>query len=306
MGRYFLGNGCYPLFLVWKTGLLESIGDLVSDRFRREDARAGGWISEQTDLLVEKSIGRVFARPLWSEMKENAQLAFDARRGGTLLVDALQSLAAAWGERFELHLAGHSAGSIALGHLLAQLNHRHATGEDHGLRAALRSVHLYAPACSVAFAQAHYGQDADLMQGLHLDVLSDEAERDDSVAGIYRKSLLYLVANALEPDLRTPILGMARVNDPADRGWDGSSSTGEVLAAWRQSAATAELARRTTVLPGGRITVAQGADGRPVEQAVSHGSFDNDIGVIGRTLARVTGRSDPAALPLPVTDLRGF
>ncbi len=28
MGRYFMGNGCYPLFLVWKSGLLESIGDV--------------------------------------------------------------------------------------------------------------------------------------------------------------------------------------------------------------------------------------------------------------------------------------
>ena len=25
MGRFFIGNGYYPIFLVWKTGLLESL-----------------------------------------------------------------------------------------------------------------------------------------------------------------------------------------------------------------------------------------------------------------------------------------
>lgn len=32
MGRYFLGNGCYPLFLVWKSGLLESFGNILANK----------------------------------------------------------------------------------------------------------------------------------------------------------------------------------------------------------------------------------------------------------------------------------
>ena len=57
LGRHFLANGCYPLFLVWKTGLQESISGIVSDAFRKQPTLAGGageWISERTDLLVEK------------------------------------------------------------------------------------------------------------------------------------------------------------------------------------------------------------------------------------------------------------
>ncbi|MFY9479866.1 MAG: hypothetical protein WAQ08_19690 [Aquabacterium sp.] len=76
MGRHFLGNDCYPLFLVWKTGLFESIGNMLSDTFRPKAAGIGEWFTERSDLLLEKSIGRPAARPIWSEMKENAELAF--------------------------------------------------------------------------------------------------------------------------------------------------------------------------------------------------------------------------------------
>ena len=84
------------------------------------------------------------------------------------------------------------------------------------------------------------------MKRLHLDVLSDKEERDDNVASIYRKSLLYLVSNALETDLRTPILGLDRINDPSYAGWDGSSDTGEALATWRAAAKSVGLSSRTT------------------------------------------------------------
>ncbi|VTU38162.1 putative chitinase [Variovorax sp. PBL-H6] len=304
MGRYFTGNGCYPLFLVWKTGFLESVTNLIADAFRREPARAGfgEWFSEQTDLLIEKTVGRPAARPLWSEMKENAGLAFAERHGGDLLLDAMQALCANWGAQFELHLIGHSAGSIAIGHLLAALAARKRAGRDGGLSDRLASVNLHAPACSVAFANRHYAGDAGLMERLHLEVLTDEAERRDTVGPIYRKSLLYLVSNALEADLHTPILGMDRVNDEGDSGWDGTSDTGEALSVWRQAAKASKLEGRTRRIEGPRIEVAVGADGQPLLQAATHGGFDNDISLMTRTLERITG----GKLALPVEDLRGF
>jgi len=304
MGRFFVANGCYPLFLVWKTGLFESIGDIVSDRFKRQPAMAGAgeWFSEKTDVLIEKTIGRPMARPIWSEMKENAELAFAPRRGGELLLDALQALAATWGEQFELHVIGHSAGSIALGHMLSALAARQNAGRDDGLGKRLTTVNLYAPACTVAFANAKYASNAEVMERLYLDVLSDQVERDDNVASIYRKSLLYFVSNALESDLRAPILGLDRINDTAYAGWDGSSDTGEALSAWRTAAAQAKLASRTTAVAADRIPVALDKNGAPVLQAAAHGAFDNDIGVVARTLQRITG----GALSLPVDDLRGY
>ena len=131
--------------------------------------------------------------------------------------------------------------------------------ERSAIKPALSSVHLYAPACTVSFACKHYASDENVMKRLHLDVLSDKEERDDNVASIYRKSLLYLVSNALETDLRTPILGLDRINDASYGGWDGSSDTGEALATWRAAAKSVGLSSRTTAVTSDLIRVALGS-----------------------------------------------
>ncbi|RZL03113.1 MAG: peptidase C1 [Rubrivivax sp.] len=296
MGRFFTGNGCYPLFLAWKTGLGESIGNILQEAWRQQPPAAAGvgeWITDRTDLLIEKSIGRPLVKPVWSEMKENAELAFNTTRGGDLLITALQKLVSTWGEDLEIHLVGHSAGSIILGHMLDLAAKRGLTGK-------ISSIQLWAPACTVQFANQHYAPHADLMKKLYLQVLSDRVERDDNVVGIYRKSLLYLVSNALEADLRTPILGLHNVFKADYRGWDGSSSTGESLSNWRQAAALAGLVpgERLVVLDSDKVTAA-----RPDKLAkAAHGTFDNDVDVVTRAIERITG----AALKTPVDDLRGF
>jgi hypothetical protein len=299
MGRFFEGNGCYPLFLVWKTGLMESIGDIITEAFRKQPSTGAGlgeWITDRTDLLVEKSIGRPLARPIWSEMKENAELAFNTTRGGDLLITALQKLVATWGDDLEIHLVGHSAGSIILGHMIDSVVKR-------GLSDSITSIQLWAPACTVQFANQHYAPHAELMKKLYLHVLSEKNERDDNVVSIYRKSLLYLVSNALETDLRTPILGMANVFDAKYTGWDGSSSTGESLGSWRQAAINAGLVPgpdgRLVYLEPEKVTVSL----PNVQIKAAHGSFDNDIDVVSRALERITGG---AKLKTPVDDLRGF
>lgn len=297
MGRFFIANGCYPLFLVWKTGLLESLRGMLTDAVQKQPSQAdlAGSVSDFSDALIEKTFARKLARPIWSEMKENADLAFAPRRGGELLVDALTSLSETWGDDFELHVVGHSAGSIILGHMLSALCKRGQLA-DH-----VRSVHLYAPACTVAFANQHYASDSRFMNRLFMDVLSDEVERNDTVASIYRKSLLYMVSNALEADLRTPILGLANIWDPNYALWDGSSDTAEALSAWRKAfdEATDE---KLDLVTSSKIRVGTDPGNVPVQQKAAHGGFDNDIDVVTRTLERITG----AALASPVDELRGF
>ena len=302
MGRYFLGNGCYPLFLVWKSGLLESLGDILSEKTRPAQAGiAGGvsdWLTDKfSDPVIEKTIGRPLARPLWSEMKENAELAAESGRGGDLLADALRSLAGSWGDKFELHLIGHSAGSIALGRFLGNLTQK-------GLTDSVKSVHLYAPACTVAFANRNYAPQAAIMSRLHLDILGDQREQDDNVALTYNKSLLYFVSNALEADLRMPILGLENVYKPQYSGWDGSSATAEALTNWRNAMEISKLEDRLTVHNEERFLArrAKGADSEEKTEKASHGGFDNDVGVVSKTLERITGE----ALNLPVDDLVGF
>ncbi|MFM2448339.1 MAG: hypothetical protein RIS44_789 [Pseudomonadota bacterium] len=295
MGRHFIGNDCYPLFLVWKTGMLESIGNIISDASRGEPQRAGFGeaITERTDLLLEKTVGRGLARPIWSEMKENAELAYGSGRGGDLLVTALQRLHDSWGDALEIHLIGHSAGAIMLGHLLTSLATRQVLGN-------VASVHLYAPACTVQFANRHYALHAEVMQKLHIHILSDRVERDDSVGGIYRKSLLYFVSNALEVDLRTPILGLHNVFNTNYGGWDGTSSTGEALRAWREAVKEGGLLKdqRLNVIDTDDVLTA--LPSRTV--SASHGGFDNDISVMTQTLKTVLG----GPLLQAVDDLRGF
>ena len=119
------------------------------------------------------------------------------------------------------------------------------------------------------------------------------------MAAIYRKSLLYFVSNALEPDVRTPLLGMANVLEPAYNAWDGSSATGEALGNWRNAVAASGLGARIRVIDHDKVPVAL------PDQNISanHGNFDNDVEQVGQTLSLITGQP---ALPLPVTDLRGF
>lgn len=296
LGHYFIGNGCYPLFMIWKTGLFESIGNIISERFNRGEERAGSLretITDASDWLIENSIGRPFARPLWSEMKENAAFATQPTRGGDLLVSALQNLKAIWGDQLEIHLVGHSAGTIFHGHLIDLLAAR-------GLEERIGSIHLYAPACTVQFANRHFAPQEALMKRLYLDILSDENERDDNVV-IYRKSLLYLVSNALEGDLRTPILGLENVLDEDYKGWDGSSSTGEALGNWRQAVKLSGMLKehRLTVFKANKTLVCRSPETRV---NASHGGFDNDVTIIEKTLTRITG----APLKLPINDLRAF
>lgn len=302
MGRYFLGNGCYPLFLVWKSGLLESLGHILADKAKPDRAgiagSVGGWITDKiSDPIVEKAIGRPFARPLWSEMKENAELAAESGRGGDLLTDALHSLAGSWGDQFELHLMGHSAGSIILGRLLGNLAQKDLT-------IRVKSVHLYAPACTVAFANRHYAPQAEIMNKLHLDILGDQCERDDHVAQVYQKSLLYFVSNALEADLRMPILGLENVFNPQYANWDGSPSSAEALTNWRNAVKISKLNERLSIHAEEKIITRRGnGSGFPEKtETASHGGFDNNVEIIGKTLERITG----APLALPVDDLVGF
>ena len=294
MGRFFTGNGCYPLFLVWKTGLLESLSHAVEDAFRRTPQVSGG-ISDMTDTIIEKTLGRGPGRMVWSEMKENARFAASTSRACDFLALALKSLAATWGDRLEIHLVGHSAGAILLGHLLEVMAPR-------GLADRICGVHLYAPACTVQFANQYYAPHPKVMQSLRLHLLSDQQERDDNVVSIYRKSLLYLVSNALEPDLRTPLLGMENVLKPEYPGWDGSSTTAEALSRWRDAAADVELERRTVVVQSTHVPNHMPRPNAVKTIRATHGSFDNNIEVVGMTLEQVTG----GALAMPVDDLRGF
>ena len=173
-------------------------------------------------------------------------------------------------------------GFLALnGHLFSLLDKR--------LSAA--SLTLFAPACTVDFATRHYGaaiQAGKLAPGsVHVDIMDDEREQADTV-GPYGKSLLYLVSRALEARHKTPLLGMEWAwkpdNAPEDQ-WPNDPGIRAILAEWSGIAAGMSLRlhgkRREYVSTGaGRIKLA-------------HGSFDNDVEVVGDMLLRMRGGDTP-------------
>ena len=70
-----------------------------------------------------------------------------------------------------------------------------------------------APACTVDFFESHIKPAVtdSLVNELHHFLLDDDTERDDNVAGIYRKSLLYLVSRSMQSKERAvPLMGMEK------------------------------------------------------------------------------------------------
>jgi hypothetical protein len=290
MAPYFRENGIYPLFVTWKTGALESIGGILDDSVReifrgvpemRDEGVADKVkeaLADARDRSIEVACENLLVKPMWSEMKQNAAAAAQGGAGLQLLAEHLLTLKQRV-PNLEIHLAGHSAGSLVLGHLFWLLDNR----------VSAASLTLFAPACSVEFANRHYGaaiQAGKLVAGnVHVDIMDDERERADTV-GPYGKSLLYLVSRALETRHKTPLLGMewAWKTDAAPQDqWSKEPGVKDTLTAWSKLGTSMSLhlhsKRREYVSTGaGRIKLA-------------HGSFDNDVEVVSDMLQRIRGAS---------------
>lgn len=292
MRDVMLENEIYPLHIMWESGFLASVGNLFRDLFTEADKLAGGGflenLTEAKDRVLELTLARAGFR-MWGEMKENAQLASEhaGKLGAMQLVaqhveQAKKKLTQEDKIGWELHVVGHSAGSIFAAYALPLLSN---------LGIPLKSVQFLAPAIRVdLFKQL-------LLPGLEsghtplpsLYLLSDEMERGDSV-GPYAKSLLYLVSNAFEGTRGVPILGMhacLAADNQLSKLFAGMvdgrpalvSSNGESIASARQSSA-----------------IAQGASA-----SRSHGGFDNDPLTMNSILTRVLDA--PPSRPFTPRDL---
>lgn len=280
MRDVMLDNEIYPLHIMWESDFLSSVANLFKDLFTEADKLAGGGflenLTEAKDRVLELTLARAGFR-MWGEMKENAQLASGHPRqnGAIQLVAryveaAKKKLAGHDKGGWELHIVGHSAGSIFAAHALPLLS---------GLGIPLKSVQFMAPAIRVdTFKELLLpGLESGLTPLPSLYVLSDKLELGDSV-GPYAKSLLYLVSNAFEGTREVPILGMKRFID-ADR----------------------QLARLFGGAVDGRpaLVVSEGIPPAPAQESAavrqgasvsrSHGGFDNDCATMNSVLTRVLG-----------------
>ena len=202
-------------------------------------------------------------------MKENAIAASQPGGGLALVADLIGGLARQF-PSLSVHLVSHSAGSIVFGGLVERLGN--ATPQP----VKIDTCTLWAPACTMNVYRNQYlpSVSSGHIRNLAVFTLTDKAERDDTCANIYHKSLLYLVSNAFEagpskpPFLREregePLLGLAKFVaqlPPAQRGFDW------VLAPNANLAATLDASA-----------------------AKSHGAFDDDTATLASTLGRIVGK----------------
>lgn len=208
MKPVFKANGIYPYHIMYDTGLVEELKDLIRGKSAKATELVGG-AADWLDRMVEHIVRRP-GTLLWDEMKEDAGDAFAKTGAGT---QALKYFIQALGESKNgntksIHLAGHSTGAVLFAHMLDALKNQPVIFD---------SCTLMAPACSIDLYHKTYLRILDKKHKLRIgqmDILNlkDKLERDDKVGSklAYRKSLLYLVSNAFEKEKELPILGMEK------------------------------------------------------------------------------------------------
>lgn len=277
-----LENEIYPLHMMWETGGRDTLRAILEDYVTKADERAGGWLKDFRDHLVEakdRTFELTVSRPgtaLWNEMKENARLTSersDERGAMQLLVThaakALKSLTAADRANWELHIVAHSAGSIVAAYALERVMR---------LGVALKSISLLAPAITTQLFKERMVSAITRRKCCQptVFVLSDDGERDDNV-GPYGKSLLYLVSNAFEGRRNTPLLGMQRFLQPLPE----------------QDPPDDELVRLFQKPVDGRpslVVAGAGLGALSESKSDSHGGFDNDEWTLNAVLMRILGQ----------------
>ena len=325
MAPYFKANGIYPLFVTWKTGFLECISHQIQDKLNDifsgaglepSGAQAKGILDklrESIDRSIENFAKKIAVKGVWSEMKENAKYASDravpgyAQHGNTkpgamvILAKELKKLKDEFG--CEIHLVGHSAGSILFGHWMDELTKR---------KLPIESLTLYAPACTVEFANKHYIKACEknifTKDKMFIHIMDDERERADNVA-IYKKSLLYLVSRALEDIHKTPLLGMAAA-------WDTSYVKEKDMFAYAKekdifnTVKYSDMKKWAKFAKGGVKLFSYDKSDSKVKTSLeddytdlAHGSFDNDIKIVEGTIEQIKGVKK---LRYKVENLNGF
>ncbi|MBK7692040.1 MAG: C1 family peptidase [Bacteroidetes bacterium] len=196
----------FPIMLMWETDIFNTIKNIVEDNILGREPRMTGGIWDKMVNWKDERLERL-AAPLgikiWGEMKENAQaISYNKDSGGQLLYKYAMSPKSELKNNINIHLIGHSAGSIVHSFLVQKLISAGWT---------FKSIHFMAPAVTnKLFDETIYKAIQNKKVGRYFQFhLSDDVEKKDNCS-IYSKSLLYLVSNSFEPGKKTPILGMQK------------------------------------------------------------------------------------------------
>jgi len=272
--QFWKANGIYPVYFVWETGFLQTIGQLLRGIVPAAGER--NLVSDfVTDPILERTARAAGGEKIWSGMKRNAEIAATPAGGATKAAAELAKFCARHAGAVELHAGGHSAGAIFHADFLP-------AAFDAGI-AEFAGLHVLAPAIRVdAFVDRLLPLVGSRIRRASLFTMIKEKERDDNCALIYRKSLLYLIRFALEQEDDAEILGLEeslrRSRDVARVFGLGGAPAGPGDAVFSPSIAT---------------------DGPSATQALSHVDFDDDASTMNSLALRVLQRADRSQLRMP-------
>ena len=269
--EFWKRNGVYPICFIWETGLFETFGQLL-DRSRAKAApegQRGGPADWLSDPMLEEAVRALQAPRIWGGMKASAAAACEAQGAATYVAQKLGAVPQA------ARRQGRAARDRAQRRLDFPRALRAGLPRDRGGEVQHDAV-------------AGAGRDGRGVQSTLLPLatagevahttiftMRRSFEQDDHCGHVYRKSLLYLVMEACEPERKTPILGLAEClrRDAGLKdlfGLGGVASTrGEVV--WSKS---------------------ESEDGRSASTSTSHGGFDDDAPTMNSVLRRVKGLKD--------------
>ena len=286
-----LNAECYPLAFIWHSDYWTTLTNMLEDALKQRRPEgildtAKDFMLDRLDDAMEPMARMLTGKASWDEMRENAILSTTSPTGGARMVlNEIAALMASY-PNIEIHVVGHSAGSIFHAPLIQKLT---TSGQiagnlmngEQGMGLQLASCTLWAPACTMElFEQAYLPAiQTRAIDRFALYTMTDHAEQDDNCANIYHKSLLYLVSNAFEklpriPILRPdgiPLLGMAKFIEQ-------NAAIGNLLSQnqldWVQA-------------PNNKDASDLGASA-----AKHHGDFDDDVATVSSTLARILGNAN--------------
>ncbi len=138
---FWKSNGIYPIYFVWETGLLQTIGHLLRGLVPGAEEARGFFSDNVSDPLIETAARAAGGEKIWSGMKRNAELSATPAGGATKTAAELKKFLDRHPRAVNIHAAGHSAGAIFQAHFLP-------VALSAGVP-EITSLHLLAPAIRV-------------------------------------------------------------------------------------------------------------------------------------------------------------
>ncbi len=266
-------NRIYPIHFVWETGFLDALRQILSGA--RRPAPRGiprDFWDHTTDLALETVARTLGGGKIWAAMKRSAELAAQKDGGAAYVAKKLRAFTTSRPD-VELHAVGHSAGAIFHSHFLPVAFEVDVP--------AFKTLQLLAPAIRVdRFKDSLLRQLGTKIQRLTVFTMQRDWEEDDNVAGLYRKSLLYLIHRALEPKSQEPILGL-----------ETSLRADHVVAA--RLGLAGQPSREAEVV----WSVSEATGGRSASTSRTHGGFDNDRPTMNSVLRRILETDEVVEFP---------